>query len=217
MKSFHFRLLVGVRTISVFLLLSSVSWKGWSQAKSGGNIDGHDYVDLGLSVKWATCNIGAESPEDYGDYYAWGCVEPRPELVSTFHHYKKKELKRLTEGDRIGDIMGDPLHDAATANWGENWRMPSKSEFHEMAVSTKTKRVKINKVRCLKLTSKYNGNYIILPRAGYYIGKKWFKKDMLAWSTDYWTGTTDIQFRTALSNNGSTIRYFAMPIRPVTK
>ena len=69
------------------------------------NDDKHEAVDLGLSVKWATCNVGAESPEEYGDYFAWGETTTKTEY--TYENSK-------TYGKNIGDIAGNPAYDAAT-------------------------------------------------------------------------------------------------------
>ena len=81
-------------------------------------------VDLGLSVKWATVNIGATLPADYGNYYAWGETETKDEYT---------EDNSVTYGDSsFGDISGDATYDAATANWGSSWRMPTYDEFKEL-------------------------------------------------------------------------------------
>ena len=74
-----------------------------------GKINGHECVDLGLSVKWATCNVGASSPTEYGNYYAWGETVTKSE-------YTKKNCK--TYGISMGDISGNSSYDAARANWG---------------------------------------------------------------------------------------------------
>ncbi|MDE5782942.1 MAG: hypothetical protein K2H97_01275 [Prevotella sp.] len=92
---------------------------------TSGMINGHEYVDLGLpsGVKWATCNVGASSPSDYGNYYAWGETTPKSE-------YTEENCK--TWEKCIGDISGNPEYDAARANWGGSWRLPSKAEFEEL-------------------------------------------------------------------------------------
>ena len=101
--------------------VSSVSG---SITSSTGTINGYEYVDLGLSVKWAICNIGASSPSDYGDYLAWGETETKDEYTND---------NSVTYGDSsFGDISGNATYDAATANWGKKWRMPTRSEFEEL-------------------------------------------------------------------------------------
>lgn len=88
-------------------------------------INGHEYVDLGLpsGLKWATCNVGANSPSEYGDYYAWG--ETTTKTSYTYENSK-------TYNKKIGDIGGNASYDAARANWGGTWRMPTKEEFDEL-------------------------------------------------------------------------------------
>ena len=85
-------------------------------------INGHGYVDLGLSVKWATCNVGASSPEDYGSYYAWG--ETSVKTIYTVENCS-------TYGITIGDIGGTSC-DVAHVKWGGSWRMPTEAEFEEL-------------------------------------------------------------------------------------
>ena len=122
-----------------------------------GTINGHDYVDLGLSVKWATCNIGASSPSDYGNYYAWGETYTKSEYT-----YKNSK----TYGKNIGDISGTPDYDAARANWGGTWRMPNKAEFEELKEKCTGEWVTYKGHKGYKVTSKTNGKSIFLPAAG---------------------------------------------------
>ena len=122
-----------------------------------GTIEGHGYVDLGLSVKWATQNVGADSPSDYGDYFAWG--ETRPKSRYDWDNYK------IGGKTSISPTCG---HDTARENWGGTWRMPTKAEFEELC----------NRNNCkwtwksqgghwgYLVTSKINGNSIFLPAAG---------------------------------------------------
>ena len=118
----------------------------------------HEMVDLGLSVKWATCNIGANSPEKYGDFFAWGETAPKEEYKESNSKTFKKDWKT--------DISGTQ-HDAATVNWGEGWRMPTKDEMKELLDFCKWEKTQINGVKGWKLISKRNGNSIFLPAAGY--------------------------------------------------
>ena len=142
--------------------------------------NGHEYVDLGLSVKWATCNVGANAPEQYGDYFAWGETMPK-------RRYTRKNS--LTYEKTMGDISGHVNYDAATANWGGDWRMPTKEEMQELLDNCKWEETELNGVEGYKVTSKVNSNYIFLPAAGcieygnknYDIGEK----------VKYWTSTPD--------------------------
>ncbi len=127
---------------------------------SDGYIYGHEYVDLGLSVKWATCNVGASSPEDYGDYFAWGEIKPAPGL-----NYTEENCK--TYNKSMGSIAGDPQYDAARANWGGTWRLPTNAEIVELVNNCNTEWTTLNGVKGYKVTSKKNGKSIFLPAGGW--------------------------------------------------
>ena len=131
--------------------------KEQEQAKTHGRSNGHDWVDLGLSVKWATCNVGATSPEEYGDHYAWG-------EISTKSLYTEDNSK--TYGKSMSDISGNANYDAAIANWGGNWRMPTYDELDELNAKCTWTWTTHNYVNGYKVTSKKNGNSIFLPAAG---------------------------------------------------
>ncbi len=122
-----------------------------------GYINGHGSVDLGLSVKWATCNVGASSPSDYGNYYAWG-------ETSTKSEYTKETCK--TYGKKMGSIAGDPEYDAARANWGGTWRLPTASEIEELLYKCKWEWTTQGGHNGYKVTGP-NGNSIFLPAAGW--------------------------------------------------
>ena len=121
-------------------------------------INGHEYVDLGLSVKWATCNVGASSPEDYGNYYAWGETTTKSEYTNS---------NSKTYGKSINDIKGNTQYDAARANWGGDWRMPTESEMEDLIYKCTWTWTTQNGVKGYKVTSKVNSNSIFLPAAGY--------------------------------------------------
>ncbi len=126
------------------------------------SINSHEYVDLGVSVKWATCNVGAVKPEEYGDYFAWGETEPKEEYT---------EENSIFYGDKtIGNIAGNVQYDAARANWGSSWRLPTIDEMKELLENCKHKWVKQNGVEGRLFTSKKNGKSIFLPAAGFRYG-----------------------------------------------
>ena len=122
-------------------------------------INGHEYVDLGLSVKWATCNVGAEKPSNYGDYYAWGEIETKddysPETSST-------------TGKEISDFSGNPEYDVAAAKWGGTWRMPTADEFTELINNCTMESAEQDGVLGVKVTGP-NGNSIFLPLGGSWV------------------------------------------------
>lgn len=115
-------------------------------------------VDLGLSVKWASCNVGATKPEESGDYFAWGETKTKEEYT---------EDSSLTFGESMENISGNPQYDAATANWGNNWRIPTKSETDELVDNCTWNWTILNGVNGMEVTGP-NGNSIFLPAAGYH-------------------------------------------------
>ena len=126
---------------------------------TSGTINGHEWVDLGLSVKWATCNIGASSPEGYGNYYAWG-------ETSTKSSYDKENC--ATYEKEIGDIAGTS-RDVARVKWGSPWRMPTKAEGEELLNKCTWTWTTRNGVSGYKVMGP-NGNSIFLPAAGDLVG-----------------------------------------------
>lgn len=153
------------------------------------SVEKHEAVDLGLSVKWATCNVGAETSDDYGEYFAWG--ETTGFVYGDKKNYKWGTYKwcsansswNITKytipdndtpglwyqnGKFVGDNKNtlDPEDDAATANWGSKWRTPTVAEFNELFQNCTYKWVKINDMKGYELTSKKNGNSIFLPACG---------------------------------------------------
>ncbi len=117
--------------------------------------NGHEYVDLGFpsGTLWATCNVGANSPEEYGWYFAWG--------ESSAKHYFP-----------ILNYSKPPTADAAHVNWGGYWRIPTSAELSELSAYCKWEWTTLNNVQGQKGTSKFNGNSIFLPFAGKYLGDK---------------------------------------------
>lgn len=124
-------------------------------------IDGHQFVDLGLpsGLKWASCNVGASRPEQYGDLFAWG--ETKAKTVFTSSNYKwANDSKYGTEKTVL-----DAEDDAATQNLGKNCRMPTRKELTELYEKCKWEVATINGVNGYKVIGK-NGSYIFLPFAG---------------------------------------------------
>ena len=191
-------------------------------------INGHEYVDLGLSVKWATCNVGANRPEDYGNYYAWGETIPKTSYWQKNCKTLKVErclfglLKRYVNNN-IGDIKGNRYYDAATANWGKDWRLPTETEFGELRNRNNCAWLWItrNGVNGFEITSKKNGNSIFLPAAGC------FHCDDVESPGDsgsYWSSTVNdigspchLYFYQGCSSSVFLDRWLGYTIRPVTK
>lgn len=139
----------------------------------------HAYVDLGLpsGTLWATCNVGANAPEEYGDYFAWGETTPKDVYnPSTYLYYKcsnktKTIIKYYTSAyssykgviDNLATLQ--PMDDAATANWGDDWRMPTIEEWKELFDNTPHTWTQQNGVNGRLFTAS-NGNTLFLPAAG---------------------------------------------------
>ncbi len=165
----------------------------YSKNKAPENVE---VVDLGLprGTMWANMNIGAESPEDYGLYFAWGETVGYTSDTSDGRSFDWASYKWMNEGESTGaqvnkyqiadghtadcwyndwaEFIGDGKtkldleDDAAYVNWGTNWRMPTSYDFQELFENTTYKWTTLNGVNGLMLTSKTNGNTIFLPAAG---------------------------------------------------
>ena len=138
-------------------------------------------VDLGLpsGIKWASCNIGAEKPEDYGNYYAWGEVVPKENYSWDTYKYangtswKDPKLTKYCTKASYGDngftdnkTTLDPEDDAACANWGGSWRMPIDAEWQELKDNCTWTWTTQNGINGYRVASKTNSNSIFLPAAG---------------------------------------------------
>ena len=169
-------LLFSIITVTVMLAISGCHKDNEDTDVVSGTINGHDYVDLGLpsGTKWATCNIGATTPDGYGDYFAWGETNAKVTYNwETYEYYDSsivqynisdKKLNKYNDSDNL--IVLETRDDVATVSWGANWRMPTQDELKELknnCIVTNTMR---NGVNGLLFTGS-NGNSIFLPAAGY--------------------------------------------------
>ena len=143
-----------MKRVCLFMTLVCMMMVSCKPDGSDGKHKGHGYVDLGLSVKWATCNVGATSPEEYGDYFSWGETSPKAEYT---------EGNSLTYGKDMSDISG--IYDAATANWGGTWRMPTFDELNELRKRCTWTWTTQNGVNGYKVIGP-SGASIFLPAAG---------------------------------------------------
>ena len=141
----------------------------------------HEFVDLGLpsGTLWATCNVGADTPEDYGFYFSWG--ETMPKDIFSWSNYKyggfvdeRYELAKYCTDSFYGldgfvdnMILLEPDDDPVRANWGADWRMPAREEWKELLQNTTSFRTTLNGVEGWIFTAA-NGNSLFLPAAGYY-------------------------------------------------
>lgn len=206
-----------MKRVCLFMTLVCMMMVSFKPDGSDGKHEGHEYVDLGLSVKWATCNVGASKPEDYGNYYAWGETTTK----STYTEGTSK-----TDGKSMGDIAGNSSYDAARANWGGTWRMPTDAEMQELIDKCTWTWTTQNGVNGCNVKGP-NGNSIFLPAAGYRFRSS---LDYAGSSGGYWssipTSSFDIFDDTAYYLNFNSVvdqdmsdfkRYFGRSVRPVVE
>ena len=192
------------------------------------NTGNHEYVDLGLSVKWATCNVGANAPEEYGDYFAWG--ETQPKTTYDWSTYKwcngsyDTQTKYCTDsyyGTVDNKTQLELSDDAARANWGGSWRMPTTEEQQELINNCTWTWTTQNGVNGYKVTSKKNGNSIFLPAAGYRSGSSLYYAGSYGnyWSSSLYTDGPNSAYGLYFDSDGvgwyNGNRYCGQSVRPV--
>ncbi len=180
-----------------------------------GKINGYLYIDLGLpsGLKWASYNVGATAPEEYGNYYAWG-------ETTTKSTYTSDNSK--TSGKEMSDISGNRTYDAARANWGSTWRMPTFEEINELINNCTWTWTTKNGCYGRKVTGP-NGNSIFLPAAGYRRESSLYDvgEDGYYWSSTPNESNTDYAYILYLhsGNYGWSDRYYRYRgrcVRPVS-
>ena len=198
---------------------------------SGSN-GGHDYVDLGLpsGTLWATCNIGAGTPEGYGDYFAWGDTSPKTTYNWTTYQYCMGDghtfTKYCTDSTYGYDGFVDnltvlwPIDDAALVKWGTGWHIPTMEQWKELRDNTTGTWTVQNGVNGFLFTAS-NGGRLFLPAAGYRRDENLMGMgtDGIYWSSSLYVGIPDgaYDFGFTSSNNFVDLyyRYQGQSIRPV--
>jgi uncharacterized protein (TIGR02145 family) len=201
-------------------------------SRTTGRTCGHKWVDLGLpsGTKWATCNVGAKSPEEYGDYFAWGETITKETYNWSTYRYCNGGWNTLTKycnNARYGNNgFTDELttleasDDAATANWGAGWRMPTHSEMQELYDNCTHEWTTQSGVNGEKFTGS-NGNSIFLPAAGYRLDSELYGAGSNGhyWSsslrTDGPSKAWDLNFYSDYYDMYSYYRYYGLAVRPV--
>ena len=189
-----------------------------------------EYVDLGLpsGVKWATFNVGATKPEEYGDYFAWGETEPKELYDWSTYKWCDGSYNTLTKyntDSEYGAVDNKKIlessDDAAYVNWGGNWRMPSVDEWNELLSHCSLKWEERNGVSGVALVSVQNGNSLFLPAAGvYHYDNGLVNLNVEGWyrtnSLDESRGTISLGFSyTGSLDWYANDRCFGQPVRPV--
>lgn len=178
-----------------------------------GSINHHEFVDLGLSVKWATCNIGASTPEQYGSYFAWGDTKEKSTYLASNTVFRKEPLQ---------DITGSSRYDAARVHWGTPWRMPTKSECEEL-ISNCTWTMGSHKgVSGYFVKSKKNGRSIFLPAAGLRESKNLTGNSEYGyyWSSSAYPDTSKayrLGFHSENRYTYQTLHFYGLTVRPVSE
>ena len=176
--------------------------------------------DLGLSVKWAHMNVGAEKIDDYGDYFAWGETNPKTSYYSSNYSFYEEWGISMNKYHRYVDGMTilEPIDDVATEKWGGNWRMPTDLELKELYDKCSWTLTSINGITGYKVTSKINGVSIFLPCAGYIYGEAPKNKGTIGY---YWSSTlakiehSEAQLLMTMSGLNNMQRCYGLSVRPV--
>lgn len=230
--------------------------------KLGGVINGHDWVDMGLSVKWATCNVGATSPSDFGSYFAWGETAQKSnyswqnykfrisgeydyatfnKYITSFERNKERSVqtsqftweKRPSNSNTPNnkqDLVDcktrlELSDDAARANWGGTWRIPTREELEELVTKCSWELTLLEDKRCYKVTSNINGNCIFLPLSGLWTGDQFLGGIGRCWSSSLITDEPYMAFGIEFAYShtyedvigwSSSLRCEGLTIRPVS-
>lgn len=196
------------------------------------DIQSQQAVDLGLSVKWASCNLGANAPEQIGYYFAWGETEPK--TTYSWGTYKwcngsQNTLTKYCHSDKNGLIVDkktvlEKEDDAAYVSLGGKWRMPTVDECKELIKNTTIVRTTVNGTPGYRFTSKiagYEKTSIFIPLTDGKPTGYSFWNDFFCWSSSRAVGTDynacEIHMEGEYIQYGSNYRYIGLPIRPVSE
>ena len=190
----------------------------------------YEYVDLGLSVKWATMNVGAKTEEDYGHYYMWGSITPNTPDECNWANTPFNNGATSYDTTYFNSVKDTVIpnkvlakeYDVAVQIMGGDWRMPTKDECQELYKNTTQSWVTINGVNGRKFTSKTDtSKYIFIPAAGFCTNGSvnYVDIDCDVWSSSLYTSSPDyawdLYFLSVGCNMGSSGRYDGRSVRGV--
>jgi hypothetical protein len=198
-----------------------------------GEVSGHEYQDLGLSVKWATKNIGADNYYDSGYYISWGETQPKGDYTwVSYQHYDANEKILTKYADVVKDstklIPLETTDDAAAVNLGEKWRMPSDAEITELRTKCEWTLFKAENGNLGYVVTGPNGRSIFIPAGGYMKNNelKMFNKNVCLWSRDlamnfpekaYELTAYHYNYDEVFRYEGVAERFYGEPVRGVTE
>ena len=175
---------VGIFTVNAQTKVMKIEYKdGSSEVKNVADVsritfadqsedpsDADKMVDLGLSVKWASYNVGASNPWEYGNFYAYGEIEPKTEYTlenyQWYYDNDGEDHDQWEEYLKLGATFTGTNYDVAHVKWGNQWRVPTRDEWTELINNCEFEWTGMNGVTGAKITSRINGNSIFLPAAG---------------------------------------------------
>lgn len=198
----------------------NVEYVDFSEKAPDPTVSAGAVVDLGLSVYWSSCNVGAESPEESGDYYAWGETSPKSNYTKEEYAFYNNSTKEYID---IGDNISGTVYDAATVNLGSDWRMPTEEQVKELLDNCTWEWTQIKNINGYKVTGK-NGNSIFIPAAGLYSSTIYlYKGEKVCYNTSS-ESTYDKASKVSLTSTSSAkpsvgdgwSKFFGFTIRPVT-
>lgn len=199
--------------------------KGRKEGPLTGTINGHEWIDLGLpsGIKWATCNVGANVAEEYGNYFGWGETEPKDNYSSINSLTYKVSLKKLKKAGIIDDSNTLTMeHDAANVHWGGTWRLPTDEEFGELISACKWNFASFNGVNGYLVTGPNEKN-IFLPASAYQNGTTIENDGDFG---DYWSSSLieesngvacSLGYSSKAFGRRRYARYVGRTVRPVTE
>lgn len=186
-----------------YTIPTATNLHGWTKSNvATGKVNGYEYVDLGLpdGTKWARVNLGASSETDYGNYYAWGETAPKSTYTSSNYSYS---------GDT--DLSG--TSDAATVNWGSNWRMPTSTEYENLYLKCDYYNIILCGVSG-KIFIGSNGRTLFFPAGGDYSTSQLNSGSLYYWTKEI-SSSSEARYWSGGRNCNSFYRSYGMTIRPV--